>query len=119
MLAPAAGLRLPRTVFDTVAAPCLGDEAGAVASGSTKVLSVAQPGPGVGSVQLGPAAVVRVVALVRAPRKVGHAVRRDQEPDGRRARCLTPLGQPVLAVGKVHLAAQTVDHASIMTPNSP
>jgi hypothetical protein len=76
------GLRLPGAVFEAVQAPGLGDKIGVLASGSAKVFPIAQPRPGVGSVQFSPAVVIRVIALVRASGKVRHAPGGDQQPDG-------------------------------------
>lgn len=99
-------------MINTVPAPGLSDQIRAAASGSVNVLPIAQPRPCAGSVQLGPMAVIRIIALVRASGKVRHPPGGNQQhADGRPAGRLTPFGQPVLTVGALHLAALTVRHA--------
>ena len=60
-----------------------------LSAGCLQLMPVSQSFPGPRSVKLGPAAVVQIVTLMRTPREVGHAVRRDQQVAGNRTSIVT------------------------------
>src|SRR6266516_200332 len=71
--------RLPRAMVDAVLAPGLGDEVRACAAGGAKLFPVSQALPGVWRIDLGPAGVVRIVALVGTLQRVGGVAGRDEQ----------------------------------------
>ena len=87
--ADTAGRVLPRTVVDTVPASGFGDEITAICG--AQLFAVPQTLPCARRIELGPAAVVRIIALVGAGRKVGHVAWRDPQVGCARARCSASL----------------------------
>ena len=75
-----------------------------LSAGCLQLFAVSQSFPGPRSVKLGPAAVVLIVTLMRTPREVGDAVRRDQQVAGNRGSVRTSFRQSVLAEFAVHVA---------------
>lgn len=100
----------PWTVAVAVLASGRGYQAWAPPAGGLKLLAVSQAFPGAGPVELGPAAVVRIIALVRASRKVGYAFRGDQQLAGGRRSGTSSFCQPMRAEFPVHLAELAVGH---------
>jgi hypothetical protein len=79
-------------------------------AGCLQLFAVSQSFPGPRSVKLGPAAVVRIVTLMRTPREVGHAVRRDQQVAGNRGSMRASFRQSVLAEFSVHVTQFAEGH---------
>jgi len=109
--APIGSARSPGTVADAVRASIRSCKARILPTGGLQPLPVSQTFPGAWRVQLGPPAVVLMVALMGATREVGDAGRRDQQPSGGRGRIPASLGQPVLTEFAIHLAQVAVGHA--------
>jgi len=102
--------QLPRAMIDAVLAPGHGDQFRARATRSWQLLTVSKALPRIWRVDLSPAAVIRIIALVRALRKVSDVAGRDQQRRHGRARCSTALSKTVHAVAPVHLAEITEGH---------
>jgi hypothetical protein len=105
------GVGLPWAVRVTVWAPGFGDQISALASGGRQSLAVAQSLPRPRGIEFCPSAVVLVITLMEAPRKVRHLVRGDQQELCVCTRRLAALGQAVLAVAEVHVAQLALCHA--------
>ena len=103
--------RSPRTVAHAVLASIGSCQARPLPTGGPQLLPISQTFPGTWDIKLSPPAVVRMVTLVRATRKVGDTARRDQQSASLRGSVPASLHQTVLAEFTIHLAKVAVSHA--------